>query len=87
MSALYNKLTSEEIAEQNEMCRKIVAEVMNFGVNQRQIVYMMNLLALQLENNVYMRELSSFIKELVPEAFLMNYGQKEQDQGLQTVEK
>jgi hypothetical protein len=66
----YGKTPSEKAAEENVVCRQIVSEINNFGVSQRQLLMIIFLLALQLENNVHMRELSTFVKELAPEAFL-----------------
>lgn len=60
---LYGKLNSELIAEQNLQCRQIVSEITNFGVSQRQIWYVMYLLALELENVEEMQTATDFIKE------------------------
>ena len=67
----YGQLPSEKIVEENVVCRQIVSEINNFGVSQRQLLMIVFLLALQLENNEHMRELSTFIRELAPEAFLI----------------
>lgn len=60
---LYGKLRSEEIAEQNVECRKIVNEIMNFGVTQRQIWVIMHNLALELESIDEMRACVAFFNE------------------------
>lgn len=67
----YGQLPSEKIVEENVVCRKIVSEINNFGVSQRQLMMIIYLVSLQLENNEHMKELSSFVKELSPEAFLI----------------
>lgn len=64
MSELYGQLESEKIAEQNLLCRKIVNEISQFGVTDRQRLFIINLLALELENNVHMQEITSLIKSL-----------------------
>jgi len=41
--------------EKRQTCREIVAEIKNFGVNQRQILFLIQLLAMELENNEAMK--------------------------------
>ena len=61
-----NKNISEE--EQvdvlkNAAAREIVQEIMNFGVNQKQILQIINLLALELEDNNLMRSITGLCKK------------------------
>ncbi len=61
-----NKLDINE-NEQNRLlgnaaAREIVHEIMNFGVSQQQILHIINLLALELEDNNLMREINDLIK-------------------------
>ena len=61
-----NKLDINE-SEQNRLLgnaadREIVHEIMNFGVSQQQILHIINLLALELEDNNLMREINDLIK-------------------------
>lgn len=58
------KLEVEKISYENEACRKIVKEIINFGVSQRQMMFIMYLLAMELENIQHVQELTAFIKEL-----------------------
>ena len=51
----------EQILE-NAAAREIVHEIMNFGVNQKQIVQIINLLALELEDNNLMRSIVDLCK-------------------------
>lgn len=75
MTELFGKLQSEEIAEQNLQCRQIVQEIMRFGVSQRQIWYVMYLLAMELENIEDLQMATDFIKEFKgPEIFLTAQG-------------
>jgi hypothetical protein len=64
-NVVYGQLQSEKIAEENEVCRKIVREIAQFGVTQRQQMYLIYLLALELENIENMRAITSFLKETV----------------------
>ena len=41
--------------EKRQVCRDIVSEIKNFGVNQRQILFIVQLLAMELENGEAMR--------------------------------
>ena len=43
--------------------REIVQEIMNFGVSQKQILQIINLLALELEDNNLMRSIVDLCKE------------------------
>lgn len=61
---VFGKLQSEKHAEENNVCRQIVREISHFGVNQRQTLFIIYLLSLELENIDLMRELTSLIKEL-----------------------
>ena len=60
----YGQLSSEKLALQNEECRKIVKEILNVGLTQRQHVFLIYLLSMELENIEYVQELTSFIKDL-----------------------
>jgi len=68
----YGKTEIEKKAEENDACRKIVHEIMNFGVSQRQVMFLIYLLGLELESVEHMREITAFVKELVPEAFVID---------------
>tara|TARA_B100000886_G_C20107206_1_gene360364 strand:+ start:180 stop:398 length:219 start_codon:yes stop_codon:yes gene_type:complete len=46
----------------NAAAREIVHEIMNFGVSQQQIKQIINLLALELEDNNLMRSIVGLIK-------------------------
>jgi len=70
---LYGQLKSEKMSQENELCRKIVKEISQFGVSQRQYMFIIYLLALELENVENMRALTSFLKEIVGnELFLIS---------------
>jgi hypothetical protein len=48
---------------ENAAAREIVQEIMNFGVNQKQILQIINLLALELEDNKLMRSIVGLCTE------------------------
>ena len=49
--------------EKRQECRDIVLEIRKFGVNQRQMLYLIYLLSLELEDNVTMKALAKAIGE------------------------
>ena len=63
-SVKYGQLRSEKTAEENEVCRKIVKEISQFGISERQRMFLIYLLALEVEDADVMRELTACVKEL-----------------------
>ena len=51
------------IVNNRERARQIVQEILNFGVNEQQKLHVMFLLALNLEDNNKMKEISNFLKK------------------------
>lgn len=49
--------------EKRQTCRDIVREIKEFGVNQRQILFLVQLLAMELENRQVMQAISKAIGE------------------------
>lgn len=68
----YGQLRSEKVAEENTVCRQIVREISNFGVNQRQLLFIMYLLALELENTEQMQNITALIRELGGDVLLID---------------
>lgn len=64
MSQLVGQLESEKIAGENQQCREIVREIMDFGVNQRQIMVILRLLAFELEDMDVCREIVGCLDEV-----------------------
>lgn len=60
----YGQLTSEKLAKENEECRKIVKEVLNIGLTQRQQMFLIYLLSMELDNIEYVQTMTNIIKEL-----------------------
>lgn len=63
-SVHYGQLRSEKHAEENDMCRKIAKEISQFGITERQRLFLIYTLALELEDSDVMLELTACIKEL-----------------------
>jgi hypothetical protein len=71
MTTLYGqRLSSEKIAEENTQCREIVAEISQFGVNQRQRMMIIYLLALELENVDELRAVCDAVREVRNDIFV-----------------
>ena len=58
-----DKKLMKKITTDRSVARNIVNEILNFGVNQDQIIHVMFLLALNLESNENMREITNFLKK------------------------
>jgi hypothetical protein len=61
---LYGKTQSEKRAEENQVCRQIVREINNFGITQRQMLFLIYLLGSELENVEHMRAITKLVREL-----------------------
>lgn len=73
-NSLFGQLPSDKVAEENQACRQIVREILNFGVNDRQLINIIYLLSLQVENIEVMQALTAAVKEISPESFLTEQG-------------
>jgi hypothetical protein len=60
---LYGELESEKLASEFDAARKIVSEIENFGVSERQKYMIIYTIALSLEDVECMRELVGLINE------------------------
>jgi len=66
MSELYGQTNADKLVEENNTTRKIVSEIINFGISERQKYLLMYYLSLELENVENAQIMSNFIKEIVP---------------------
>lgn len=60
-------MESEARALDIEKCRQIVAEIVNFGVTQEQLLLIMQLLSYELEDHDKMQELSTILRDFLRE--------------------
>ena len=60
-------MESTSRAHDIEVCRKIVSEIVNFGVTQDQILLIMQLLSYELEDVEKMQELTSILRDYIRE--------------------
>lgn len=75
----YGQLSSEKLAKENEDCRKIVKEVLNIGLSQRQHMLLIYLLSLELENIEHVQALADLIKEISGDQIFIS--KKEENDG------
>ena len=61
----YGTTSLEQSAKESQQCREIVAEILNFGVSQQQILRVAYLLSLELENREAMVDISTCVKKYV----------------------
>jgi hypothetical protein len=64
MTVHYGQTDTEKLAEEKQVARQIVREISNFGITQRQQLFIIYLLAMELENVEHMQELSTHIRDL-----------------------
>ena len=62
---LYGELDVEADVKETQKCREIVKEIVNFGVNDREIFKIVNILRLELENRDALIKLGEAIKEFL----------------------
>lgn len=63
----YGETDAEKLASEKLTCRKIVSEISQFGVSQRQMMFIIYLMATELEDVHVMQELTAAIRELANE--------------------
>jgi len=68
----FGQLSSEKLASENEECRKIVKEVLNVGLTQRQQMFLIYLLSLELENISHVKDLTDVIKEIAGDEIFLS---------------
>lgn len=68
MSEKIGKTEHEQWADQSLACRKIVDEILRFGVNQKQILQIINLLALELEDRQALEDITCIVKSVSEES-------------------
>jgi len=61
---LYGQAPSEKNAEENRLCREMIREINAFGVSQRQMLFLIHLLASELENIEHSRAVVKLVREL-----------------------
>jgi hypothetical protein len=68
MTEKIGQTDTEKWAKESLINRQIVDQILKFGVNQRQILNIINLLAMELENREALLAIVSAVKEALEEA-------------------
>lgn len=63
MFKTYGNTKAEKLTEENNFARKVVKEISDFGVSERQKYLIMYYLSFELESIEKMKLISSFLKE------------------------
>jgi hypothetical protein len=63
MTEKIGQTETESWAQESLKSRQIVSEILKFGVNQKQILNIINLLAMELEDREALVAISSIVKE------------------------
>jgi hypothetical protein len=73
MTTVIGKTKLDKIAEENQVCRMIVKEVLNYGLSQRQIYMILYLMSLELENVEHLQDLTAVIREMKEDTHLIEH--------------
>lgn len=66
------KNDKEKDLKESMEAREIVSEIMNFGVSQKQILYIMHDLAMELENANHIRRIRNLLQEITDEGLVIS---------------
>jgi len=64
----FGELESEKLTKEKLACRQILAEINNFGISDRQKLFLIYLLSLELEDGEASSDLATVSKELCSRA-------------------
>jgi len=67
MIELYGKSNADKLVEENLVARKIVKEIADFGISDRQRCLIMYYLSLELEDIEKSQIISLFLKDCIPD--------------------
>jgi hypothetical protein len=68
---MYGQISSEKITNENTVIRDIVREISNIGINERQRLFLIYLLSLELENIELLKKITSLVKSDSNESVLL----------------
>lgn len=76
----FGQFESEKTADEKHTCRQICRELSRFGINERQRLFLIYLLSLELENIEHMRSISTLVRDLGgSDIFLTDRAEKEEN--------
>ena len=68
MVKTYGTTDVENKSADSIVCRQIVKEIMSFGVSQQQLLFVIELLAFELENRDHLQRITSLMKNIRDDA-------------------
>jgi hypothetical protein len=68
----YGNSSDDETIQESAEAREIVSKILDYGVSQKQILYIINDLALNLENQDHVRRLVNLIKDFREEMLIIS---------------
>lgn len=74
----FGEFNSEKLAKESQIARDIVKEITQFGVNDRMILLIMHGLAMNFESHETMQAMTSFIRELRNDVFLVDKSEEQE---------
>lgn len=85
----YGQTGSEKQALENEECRRIVKELENYGLTQRQMLVVIYLMAQELENVDQMRSITKLVRKLATDLFVSGTPEEktEEDDGSSDIQQ
>lgn len=72
MTEKIGQTETEKWAQEMLACRQVVAEILKFGVNQKQLLNIIKLLAMELEDREALVAISAVVNEALNEAQVTN---------------
>lgn len=72
MTEKIGQTETEKWAQEMLACRQVVAEILKFGVNQKQLLNIIKLLAMELEDRDALVAISAVVNEALNEAQVTN---------------
>lgn len=68
----YGTSVDDITTKESDEARKIVAEIMNYGISQNQILYIINDLAMNLENQDHLRRILNVVRDVKDDTLIVS---------------
>lgn len=68
----YGTSVDDIVIKESDESRKIVAEIMNYGISQNQILYIINDLAMNLENQDHLRRILNVVRDVKDDTLIVS---------------
>lgn len=68
----YGTSLDDKTIKESQEAREIVAEILNYGVSQKQILYIINDLAMNIENHDHMKRIVNTIRDVKEDTIIVS---------------